>query len=432
RLPPAHAISADARGLTRTRYWRIDPAHRIRYARDADYEAHLREIFAEAVRCRLRGTRRVAVMLSGGLDSSCILGQVQTFAEALDSPAAEAFSLTCPGRACDESRFVDEVVGRWRPVAHVCPERPLDWVAIAQQEASRYLDVPTYPNSSAADPMRVLIRDHRCGVALSGVGGDEWFRGSASVYADLMRGGRLAALGRRVWQDSSGPDFVGWRAAARLTTWPLIPQPMQRFVKAALRRDITPASVSAGFAGETALRRRLGRLDRDWRFADVARREILCEATSGEAVRALEQIDRSAGWFGFEERHPFLDRRLAEFAFAIPPEQHWRGGWPKSLMRRAFRHLLPVSVATRRGRPDYSHWVIDAVQAHARAGLFERLITADLGWVEPRPVRRAYDEMIGSGRRGLKWLWPLWAICAVEHWARVVFDAPPLAAHATR
>jgi asparagine synthase (glutamine-hydrolysing) len=287
--------------------------------------------------------------------------------------------------------------------------------------AARRLDAPTYPNNSAADPLRSVIRDRGCSIVLSGLGGDEWFRGSASRYADLLANLRLPALARQIWEDAAGADFVGWRAAARLAIWPLIPAPMQRLVKAAVRRDVTPRSLDAAFAARTSLRERLRRVDRDSRFRDIARREILCEALSGEAIRAFEQVDRSAAWFGFEERHPFHDRRLVQFAFAIPPDQHWRHGWPKSLMRRALAHLLPASVLARRGRPDYSHFVIDAIEAHGRAGFFDRMVAAEMGWIEPGAVRRAYDET-RTHAGGRRWLWPLWAVCAVEHWARAAFD----------
>ena len=64
-VPPVNA--------TVERYWDFDPAKRIRYASDREYEQHFRTVFAEAVRRRLRSERPVLAELSGGMDSSSIV-----------------------------------------------------------------------------------------------------------------------------------------------------------------------------------------------------------------------------------------------------------------------------------------------------------------------------------------------------------------------
>jgi asparagine synthase (glutamine-hydrolysing) len=429
RLPPAHTLVNERRSLRLSRYWRPDPDRSIRYRSDRDYEEALSVRFIEAVRCRRTATGQVGLLLSGGLDSSAIagaLGQSRVLRR-----QARMFSMTFPGRVCDEASFIEAVHQYWGVDGCIVPEMPLDWLSAAETDAGRYLDASTYPNNTMADPLRARIRADGCRVVLSGLGGDEWLRGSPSHYADLARTGRLGALARRVWQDAQGPDFPGWRGAVRMTLWPLLPVGIRGLVKTAIGRDTVPRSVDAGFAARTALRDRLRSIPDGLAFADLTRRESVLEATSGEAVRALEQVDRSAAWFGLEERHPFHDRRLIEFALAVPPDQLWRGGYPKSLMRRAFRDLLPPAVRGRRGRPDYSHLVAQALAAHEAAGFFTHLIVADCGWIDPACVTAARAAVRVAGltsAAGRRWLWPLWAVCAVEHWARVLFRAPVRAA----
>ena len=68
-------VRADEIG--RRRYFDIDPAKRIRYRTDAEYAEHFESLFREAVRCRLRNVDGVAAELSGGLDSSMVIGTVQ-------------------------------------------------------------------------------------------------------------------------------------------------------------------------------------------------------------------------------------------------------------------------------------------------------------------------------------------------------------------
>src|SRR6266478_1142171 len=56
-----------------SKYWDFDPAKRIRYRTDAEYEEHFRSVFAQAVQRRLRSDRPVLANLSGGMDSSSIV-----------------------------------------------------------------------------------------------------------------------------------------------------------------------------------------------------------------------------------------------------------------------------------------------------------------------------------------------------------------------
>src|SRR3989454_9825112 len=73
RLPPAHRMTVTRQGVRIEQYWALDPEREIRMKSDADYAAAFREIFTEAVRCRLRSAFPVGSMLSGGLDSSSIV-----------------------------------------------------------------------------------------------------------------------------------------------------------------------------------------------------------------------------------------------------------------------------------------------------------------------------------------------------------------------
>src|SRR3989441_814506 len=72
RLPPAHRMVVTREGVRIDQYWTLDPEREIRMKSDAEYAAAFREIFTEAVRCRLRSAFPVGSMLSGGLDSSSI------------------------------------------------------------------------------------------------------------------------------------------------------------------------------------------------------------------------------------------------------------------------------------------------------------------------------------------------------------------------
>jgi len=74
RLPPAHTLTIGPSGLSLKRYWQPQPGPELRLSSDKEYEEAFLEPFTAAVRCRLRGGEMVTSMLSGGLDSSSIVG----------------------------------------------------------------------------------------------------------------------------------------------------------------------------------------------------------------------------------------------------------------------------------------------------------------------------------------------------------------------
>jgi asparagine synthase (glutamine-hydrolysing) len=68
----------------------------------------------------------------------------------------------------------------------------------------------------------------------------------------------------------------------------------------------------------------------------------------------LDSLSFSMGRLGIEARHPFLDRRLAEFVFAVPVDLWLRDRWPKWLLRHAAEGLLPDSVRWRADKTPFS------------------------------------------------------------------------------
>ena len=58
----------------------------------------------------------------------------------------------------------------------------------------------------------------------------------------------------------------------------------------------------------------------------------------------LRYEDRNSMAFGVESRLPFLDHRLLNIAYNLPLAMHMKGGWSKSLLRRAVQTVMPSSV----------------------------------------------------------------------------------------
>src|SRR2546427_256925 len=111
RLPPAHRMVVSRDGVLIEQYWALDPEREIRMKSDAEYAEAFREIFTEAVRCRLRSAFPVGSMLSGGLDSSSIACVARELLAEDGGGKLHTFSAIFPDvPECDEREYIDAVV----------------------------------------------------------------------------------------------------------------------------------------------------------------------------------------------------------------------------------------------------------------------------------------------------------------------------------
>ncbi len=92
--------------------------------------------------------------------------------------------------------------------------------------------------------------------------------------------------------------------------------------------------------------------------------------------------------FRSEGRHPFLDRRIVEFAFAIPDEQRYRRDVSKFVLREAMRGILPERVRLRPDKADLTAIYVLAINALGGERLFDRLKVVENGWVDGVAVRK--------------------------------------------
>src|SRR2546422_9227228 len=95
--------------------------------------------------------------------------------------------------------------------------------------------------------------------------------------------------------------------------------------------------------------------------------------TSGGFTWTLETLDRAASGFGIEARHPFFDRRLAEYCLALPPQQQLYRGWTRRVMRDALADLLPDDVQRRGGKTGLSPTVVQALLGSGAESLLRDL-----------------------------------------------------------
>lgn len=400
RLPPAHALEIAGERVSVRRYWDWNPEPALRQSSAARCDEEFRELLTQSIECRIRDATEVGVLLSGGIDSSAVASVAESVRRKSGESPVHAFTLAFTGRPCDETAFSRAVIGKWSLRA-TTREAGLPARAELTDAVTRYLDVPRYPNSLAADLLRASAVANGVGVLLTGAGGDDFFAGTGNRLTALLRRGHVVSWGRAV----AGSLLPG---RARDALRPLFgARPPRR------------PWIRGEFARRAGLDDRL-RPVRSVSFPTRAQQEMHAVATSLGQILGDEMEDRAAHASGIVQRHPFCDRRVAEFGLALPESERSTAGRTKILVKRALRDYLPEAIAAREDKAEFSATYVDALQSLGGEALFASLRSEEAGWVDGPAVRDMHARMLDLYRRRdeayIAYAGPLWAVAAIELW----------------
>ena len=417
RLPPAHALSARDGTVTTTRYWDADLMRELTYPDDDDYVDHFLSVFGEAVHCRMRSNAPVTTALSGGLDSSLISGVAmerrsseQGFASSVD-----ATSLVFPGESCDESVWIRAVADAIGIEVREVPWAPLTWDQLLN-EATRTMYLPPAPNM-AVD--RFVWAGIRRTVVMSGTGGDQWMVGHYGYFKDLLARRDFVKLGRSAFQGGSSmmaqaaQEVVEYRANAwtRRLRRQVAEAPASSLVGPALQ--VAAQAVQAAAEEVLALPRPLG-VDRSkhQRYKTLHYPwepyvfELAVQAVGGGNLLCVE---------------PFYDRRVVEFALAVPDSQRWRGRDYRWLQRRALRRVGLGTTADRHTKPEFSPTSRNEIRNVLDSGLPTRLKVDQYGWIAKDAFVAGTNPSSASLDRTTVTSREQWLVAALEAWVRAAW-----------
>ena len=408
RLPPGHVLRASHRQVFAERYWEIDFDRSLVYGDSDDYVDHFMELFGDAVGCRLDGGDRVTVALSGGLDSSLVAAVASRRARRSgERPHVSATSLVFPGMTSDETEWSAGVVD-----ALGMPGEQMPWEPMSRGEllegAGRTGYLPPYPNSAYDMFVRGGLRRS---VVLTGLGGDQWMNGQVAHFRDLIVARSYGALLHAIAQGSG-------REVARVVWMGLSARTIGRIRRATATDD--PVWLGPALRNRSDDRaapsppRALGHLP----LATVRRHGFLHEPLYVQHAD-VDEVYASRGHL--VAAHPFYDRRLVEFVFAIPESQRWHGSDRRWLERRALRRVLPEHLSERTSKAKFAPLYVRQLGGLRLDEWLTDLHAEALGWVSASKLRDQLGGDLGDSTVGT--LRALWAVVAVEAWLRAGMGA---------
>lgn len=404
KLPAGHTATLRDGSLELRRYWRLKCEPEIIDPAEADLQ--LRNGLLDAVRSQLVSDVPVGCFLSGGIDSSLLVGLARD-----GLPELRTFTVGFHEKSSDEREYA-RLIARHFGTTHRESVLERDGLGDRLWEMQEYFDEPFDPDG----PMPFLevarlARRNNTVVALGGDGADEMFAGYL----------RYDDFNRPDWVPAGIPAAV-WRGIGRLGEMPLRParatDPARYFAyDGCLNDELQRHLFTDAFASRMP-----------GRAIDVMDSFFPLDVPAVTAAQYTDmhlylvdhilcKVDRASMAHGVEARVPFLDPELARTAFRIPLSIHYRNGERKALLKKVAARYLPAAAVTSR-KKGFSAPLLTWFEPHLDQwnqrlldeGLLQQMDILRPDWTARLASLRERQPRIGARAR--------WLLLAAELWAR--------------
>jgi len=369
RLEPATTLLLDCKKVTIRKYWDYNQLDTIKRKNNEEYAEEFREIFFQAVRCRLRAISPIGCTMSGGLDSSSVAcvaeriiakrNQFHTFSfNFSDLPESEMVKI-------DERQFQQAVLASGNFIQHSINGNNL----APLQDLSVYLacyDQPFfYPHLYLDWQAWKIAKASGIRVMLNGLDGDAVISHGYEHLNHLVYHAKFFQFFKNVNEVSQAQDISKKQLVKAYLIYPLFRAPLASIYHR-IKGIIQPLwQVNTLIKGEFALDCGLPeRVNKKKPLYLSAKKLHYQSLTSPLLTDVLELTNNFSSRFQIETRSPFFDKRVMEFCYGLPSDQKLQNGRSRFILRQAMDKIIPDKIIERQGKSNLSPGFIYNLLAH--------------------------------------------------------------------
>jgi asparagine synthase (glutamine-hydrolysing) len=361
-LSPGHYLTFNRNGLNTCKFWELNFSEKFGSITFEDARERFEELFANAVRIRLRADVEVAAYLSGGLDSSATVA----FIKKIEPGVLNTFSIGFEEKDFDESDYQIEAV-KYLDTNHKSITCSSNKIAEYFPKVVWHSETPL--TRTAPAPMLILsklVRENNIKVVITGEGSDEILAGYDIFREAIIR--RFWAsqpsssirplLLKRIYPDiphlrNASPNilkmFFGYRLEdvnnpfySHLLRWNNSNH-IKKHLSSSVKNHI------ANYSPFNDLESILPEGFNNWDALSKAQWLETKVFMSGYLLSS--QGDRMGMANSVEGRYPFLDYRIIEFCSKLPSEFKLKGLNEKYLLKSLLKGKIPDSIIKRPKQP---------------------------------------------------------------------------------
>lgn len=347
KLEAAHVLSFDPETptLQKTRYWHLPT--RTENVDGSEAQARLRQLVDQSVREQMISDVPLGFFLSGGIDSSIIVGSA-----AQHSPHINTYTIGFNVEGYDESEYAAQVAAM-HATRHCCRTMQRERGINLLRELPRWFDEPHADTSALPTFMVSELAKESVSVVLTGDGGDEIFGG----YVHYFRFARISSNrppGLRVLKPLTrrAKNLFAGRAAGKALTgverrYFLDDLELHcRLLGGMLKDEKQEYRAQFDIADD---------YDDYWFYRQYYREELptitrlqYLDFHTYLPEDILTKVDRTSMSVSLEARVPFITRPIIEFSFSLPESVRIPQMEPKGILKQTFADLLPDTIIDRK------------------------------------------------------------------------------------
>lgn len=341
RLPKGHYATFDNKGLQLKQWW--NPKHYMDDPSEDDLQKisrKIEEILVSAVLLRMRSDVPVGSCLSGGLDSSILIGVLFNHYDVGDT--YQTFTASFPEHPIDETRYIDVLNKRYAfknnrtfPKAETALDRLKEFVYTNDEPT-------TNPSFYSQYEVMRLAKQHGVTVLLDGQGGDENFAGYQYFHGfnlyGLIRDRRIGQFAAELLKSLLRRQDV---SAYQTFFFQILPDSLKERI---LLRTVP--YIQSEFFYEYI---KSSRIYHEFFDVDGLNHSIV-RHFQYKLEHLLRMEDRNSMAFSLEARVPYLDYRLVEYLLGVSEELKIRHGETKYLQKKALGRYTVSHILSRKDK----------------------------------------------------------------------------------
>lgn len=408
-LMPGHFMWIEKDEIKTQPYWQIEKA--INYeSNEKPYSeicSDVRNLFFAAVERRLVADVPFGAFLSGGIDSSAVVGAMSQ----VSSQQVKTFSVIFDESEFSEAEYARIVSKKFNTDHHEIKLSPAQFL----QQLPEALHAMDHPSGDGPNTYIVSKATRHAGItmALSGLGSDEIFCGYdifkrsyklerqwwLNLVPRLFRvpaGMAMKNFGKNVSAQKTG-EILSKPLINITSAYPLSRQVLlDDEVKKLLNRSDLPMNKIYRFL------RMLDYDNKNHRLSKYSVAEI-CTYMQNVLLRDTDQMSMA---HALEVRVPFLDYKLVEYVLGVD-DKHKYPHTPKKLLTDSLQDLLPPQIINRKKMGfvlPWEHWMKNELKSFCE----EKLAVLEEMGLNPAQVKSLWQRFLqGDPRISWSRVWPL-------------------------